>query len=137
MCFQIQVLVVPRHFADRLLKTALCFCITGVAYREAEIALAAYRVYLKLTCSSVGLDVQALNHLVDTYRQPGALITWSVHHFLSPKRCNMYEYACVTARSETAEQKPALPLKPAGSEVMAHTACMNTEEPATDRHALN
>jgi len=48
----------------------------------------------------------------------------------------MYAYACVTALSETAEQKAALPLSPAGSKGTARAVCMNTEEPATDRHAL-
>lgn len=49
----------------------------------------------------------------------------------------MYEYACVTAGSETVEQKPALPLSPSGSKGAACALCMNTEEPATDRHVLN
>ena len=127
MCFQIQVLIVPRHFADRLLKTAVCFRIAGVAYREGKIAAAGYSVYLKSTCCSVGLDVQALDCLVCIYRQPWALITWTVHHFLSAERCNMYEHACVTAGSETVEQKPALPLSPASSKGTARAVCMNTE----------
>lgn len=49
----------------------------------------------------------------------------------------MHECACVTAGSETAEQRPALPLGPAGSKGTAYAVCMNTEEPATDRHAQN
>lgn len=48
----------------------------------------------------------------------------------------MCEYACVTAGSETVEQKPALPLSPAGGKGMARAVCMNMEEPATDRHAF-
>lgn len=136
MCFQIQVLIVPRHFADRLLKPAVCFRITGVSYREGKFALAGYRVYVK-PAFSVGLDVQVLDCLTRIYWQPRALGTWTVHHLLSPERCNMYEYACVTAGSETVQQKPALPLGPAGRKGMARALCMNSEEPATNRHALN
>lgn len=131
------MLVVSRHFADGLLKAAVCFLIAGVAYREGKIALAGYRVYLKPTRCSVGLDVQALDCLACMYPQPRALITWTVHHFLSPERCNMYEPACVTAGSETVEQKPALPFSPAGGKGTAHAVCMSTEEPAADRHGLN
>lgn len=71
MCFQIQVVIVPRRFADRLLKDDVCFCITGVAYREGKIALAEYRVYLKPTCCSIGVDFQALDCLACICYQPG------------------------------------------------------------------
>lgn len=126
-----------QAFCRQTSKDCCLFVITGVAYREGKIAAAGYRVYLKPTCCSVGLDVQALDCLVCIYCQSQALITWTVHHFLSPERCNMYECACITARSETVEQKPAVPLSPAGAKGTACTVCMNTEEPTRDRHALN
>lgn len=65
-----QTFIVPRHFADRLLKPAVCFHIAHVVYREGKVALAEYRVYH--TCCCVGLDIQALDCLVRVCRQPWA-----------------------------------------------------------------
>lgn len=49
----------------------------------------------------------------------------------------MYERACVTAGSETAELKLALPPRAAGTEGTARAVCLSAEEPDTDRRARN
>lgn len=88
-CVLMQAFIVPRRFTDRFLKTAVCFHTAGVAYREGKGALAECRVYLKSTCCSVGLDIQAPDCLARVCRHPWAFnyldsasfpLTWEMQY---------------------------------------------------------
>lgn len=88
-------------FCRQTFKGFFLFCIAGVAYREGRIAVAGWRADPTPTSCSAGLDIQALLCVPRICRQPRALITRTVPHFLGAGRCNMHESACVTGQQHS------------------------------------